>query len=86
MILLRAQHACDSVVHNPIFPSFFLLVEQDNVRKPDVLRGNIEGLDTAVILRVPLELVILPGLLNPNVGSHHLVLEVLISGEMSVCI
>ena len=54
-----------------------LLVIQDDVRPPDVVTGHVELFDPAVLLGVPLELVVSPELLHPQVGRHYLVLEVL---------
>ena len=54
-----------------------LLVVKDDVRSPDVVTGHVELLHPAILLRVPLELVVPPELLHPQVGRHYLVLEVL---------
>ena len=54
-----------------------LLVIQDDVRPPDVVTGHVELLHPAVLVRVPLQLVVPPELLHPQVGRHYLVLEVL---------
>ena len=53
-----------------------LVVEHD-VRSPDVVAGHVEHLDPAVLLGVPLQLVVAPVLLHPQVGRHDLVLQVL---------
>lgn len=36
----------------------------------------MKHLDTAVFLGLPLELVVVPGLLYPQVGGHNLVLQI----------
>ena len=54
-----------------------LLVVEDNVRPPDVIGGNVEHVDAAVLLRVPLKLVVVPVLFHPQVGRHDLVFQVL---------
>ena len=36
------------------------LVVQHDVRQPDVLRGHVQGLDAAVLGRVPRQLVVVP--------------------------
>ena len=38
---------------------------------------HVETLDPAVLIRVPHQLVVAPELLNPQVGGHYLVLQVL---------
>ena len=53
-----------------------LVVEHD-VWSPDVVAGHVEHLDPAVLLGVPLQLVVAPVLLHPQVGRHDLVLQVL---------
>ena len=55
----------------------YLLVIEDNVREPDVSGGNMETVDPSVLLRVPAELVVVPVLLYPQVGRHHLLPQVL---------
>ena len=52
------------------------LVVQHNVWQPDVVGGNMEVLDAAVVCGVPLELVVDPLLLHPHVGDHDLPLHV----------
>ena len=52
------------------------LVVQHNVWQPDVVGGNMEVLDAAVVRGVPLELVVDPLLLHPHVGDHDLPLHV----------
>ena len=42
-----------------------------------MVAGHVELLDAAVLQRVPLELVVAPELLHPQVGRHDLVLQVL---------
>ena len=54
-----------------------LLIVKDNVRSPDVVAGHVELPHPAVLHRVPLELVIPPELLHPQVGRHDLVLQIL---------
>ena len=54
-----------------------LLVVEDDVWQPDVCGGDVETVDAAVLLRVPAELVVVPVLLYPQVGRHHLLPEVL---------
>ena len=53
------------------------LVVKDNVRSPDVIRWNMQHVDPAVLLGVPLQLVVTPELLHPQVGGHDLVLKIL---------
>ena len=55
----------------------FLLVVEDDVRSPDVVRRYVKHVDPAILSRVPLELVVSPVLLHPQVGRHDLVLQVL---------
>ena len=55
----------------------FLLVVEDDVRSPDVVRRYGKHVATAILSRVPLELVVSPVLLHPQVGRHDLVLQVL---------
>ena len=43
----------------------------------------METVDPAVLLRVPAELVVVPVLLYPQVGRHHLLPEVLKSSSVS---
>ena len=54
-----------------------LLVVKDDIRSPDVVTGHVELFHPAVLLRVPLQLVVPPELLHPQVGRHDLVLQVL---------
>ena len=54
-----------------------LLVIEDDVRQPDVSGGNMETVPPAVLLRVPAQLVVVPVLLYPQVGRHHLLPQVL---------
>ena len=54
-----------------------LLVVEDDVREPDVGGGNMETVPPAVLLGVPAQLVVVPVLLYPQVGRHHLLTEVL---------
>ena len=58
-----------------------LLVVQNDVRSPDVICGDVETLHSSVLLRVPHQLVIPPELLNPQIGCHNLVLQVLKIGR-----
>ena len=46
-----------------------------------MVAGHVELLDAAVLQRVPLELVVAPELLHPQVGRHDLVLQVLKHGD-----
>ena len=50
----------------------YLLVIQYYIRKPDILTGHVEVLDTSIVLRVPRELVVRPLLLHPHVGGQNL--------------
>ena len=61
-----------------------LLVIQDDVRSPDVVTGHVELFDPAVLLGVPLEFVVSPELLHPQVGRHYLVLEVLKTENLNI--
>ena len=54
-----------------------LLVVEDDVREPDVGGGNMETVHPAVLLGVPAQLVVVPVLLYPQVGRHHLLPQVL---------
>ena len=54
-----------------------LLVIKHDVREPDVSGGNMQTVDPSVLLRVPAELVVVPVLLYPQVGRHHLLPQVL---------
>ena len=54
-----------------------LLVIKHDVREPDVSGGNMETVDPSVLLRVPPQLVVVPVLLYPQVGRHHLLPQVL---------
>ena len=54
-----------------------LLVIQDDVRSPDVVTRHMQHLNSAILLGVPLQLVVAPVLLHPQVGRHDLVLQVL---------
>ena len=67
---LRRPHRAEASVRS-------LLVIQDDVRSPDVVSWDVEALDSAVLLRIPHQLVIPPELLNPQIGCHNLVLQVL---------
>ena len=49
-----------------------LLVVQYYIRKPDILTGHMEVLDSSIVLRVPGELVVRPLLLHPHVGGQDL--------------
>lgn len=53
-----------------------LLVVEDNVRTPYVIGGDVKHFDAAILLGLPLELVVVPGLLHPQVGGHYLVLQI----------
>ena len=61
------------------FPA--LLVVKNDIRSPDVISWDVEALDSPVLLRIPHELVIPPELLNPQIGCHNLVLQVLKIGR-----
>ena len=61
------------------------LVVEDNVRSPDVISRHVETLDPPVLLWVPLQLVVAPVLLHPQVGRHDLVLEVLKTTGIKIC-
>ena len=39
--------------------------------------GNMEYVDTAILLRIPGQLVVVPQLLDPQVGRHYLVTQIL---------
>ena len=53
-----------------------LVVEHD-VRSPDVVTGHVKHLNPSILLGVPLQLVVTPVLLHPQVGRHDLVLQIL---------
>ncbi len=57
--------------------STFSLVVEHDVRPPDVVGGHVQHVDAAVLRRVPLQLVVVPVLLHPQVRRHDLVLQVL---------
>ena len=71
---LDAQHQSKPVATPGLRDS--LVVEHD-VRSPDVVTGHVELPPPAVLHRVPLELVVPPELLHPQVGRHDLVFQVL---------
>ena len=54
-----------------------ILVIKDDVWQPDVSGGNMETVHPAVLLGVPAQLVVVPVLLDPQVGRHHLLPQVL---------
>ena len=54
-----------------------ILVIKHDVREPDVSGGNMQTVNPTVLLRVPAELVVVPVLLYPQVGRHHLLPQVL---------
>ena len=62
-----------------------LLVVEDDIGPPDVIRRDMKHVDPTVLSRVPLELVVPPVLLHPQVGRHDLVLQVLNRGDF-ICI
>ena len=70
----------DRVRHRDQWWDLLLVVEND-VRPPDVVSRDVETLDSAVLLGIPHELVIPPELLNPQIGCHNLVLQVLKIGR-----
>ena len=53
-----------------------LLVEKNDIRKPNMLRGHIQHFHSTIIRRIPFHLVIHPFLFQPNVSRHHLIFEV----------
>ena len=57
------------------------LVVKDDIRAPDVISWHVEALDSPVLLGIPHQLVIPPELLNPQIGCHNLVLQVLKIGK-----
>ena len=63
----------------------FLLVVKHDIRSPDVVTGHVELLHPTVLVRVPLQLVVPPELLHPQVGRHYLVLEVLKTTGIKIC-
>ena len=70
-----------------------LLVIQDNIRQPDLLAGNVEDIDTAVLAGIPSKFIVVPflgapnenskfssvdsHLFQPDIGSHDLILLIL---------
>ena len=55
-----------------------LPVVKHNVRQPNFIAGNPDPGDAAEIFGVPYQQLIVPLLIQPHVGRHHLVLLVLI--------
>ena len=60
-----------------VFFRLHLLVVQHNVWSPDVVTGYMQLFDSPILVWVPLELVVSPELLYPQVGGHNLVLQIL---------
>ena len=56
---------------------WYSLVVEDDVGEPDVGGGHVEAVDPAVLLGVPPQLVVKPVLLDPQVGRHHLLPQIL---------
>lgn len=54
-----------------------LLIVQYNVGSPDVIGGNVEHMDPAVLFGLPAKFVIVPRLFNPKVGGHDLIFQIL---------
>jgi len=52
------------------------IVEKNDIRKPNMLRGHIQHFHSTIIRRIPFHLVIHPFLFQPNVSCHHLIFEV----------
>ena len=71
------QSHCHTVTQSQCHTVPALLVVKNDVRSPDVVSWDVEALDSAVLLRIPHQLVIPPELLNPQIGCHNLVLQVL---------
>ena len=76
-ILAHLKYTLDSTLDS-------LVVEHD-VREPDVGGGHVKAVHAPVLLGVPPELVIKPVLLDPQVGSHHLLAEVLGELHFIIC-
>ena len=51
-----------------------LLVVQHYIWPPNVIGRNVKLFDTSILLGVPNQLVVIPKLFNPQIGSHDLVL------------
>ena len=60
-----------------VFFRLHLLVVEHNVWSPDVVTGYMQLFDSPILVWVPLELVVSPELLYPQVGGHNLVLQIL---------
>ena len=60
-----------------LYVKVFSLVIQHDVWEPDVCGGDMEAVHSPVLLGVPPELVIKPILLDPEVGRHNLLAEIL---------
>ena len=60
-----------------ILSDWFSLVVEHDVGEPDVGGGHVEAVDPAVLLGVPPQLVVKPVLLDPQVGRHHLLPQIL---------
>ena len=60
-----------------LYLGLILLVVEDDVGPPDVVGRDVETLHSPVLLGVPHQLVISPELLNPQIGCHNLILQIL---------
>lgn len=60
-----------------VYPLKDLLVEQNDVRQPNVIRRHVQHFQAAVIVGVPFQIAVEPFLDQPNAGGHHLTFEIL---------
>lgn len=52
------------------------VIEQHNVRSPDILRRNIQHFNPSILIGIPSKFIVEPFLRNPQVRGHNLVLQV----------
>lgn len=60
-----------------VYPWKRLLVEQNDVRQPNVIRRHVQHFQAAIIVGVPFQIAVEPFLDQPNAGGHHLTFEIL---------
>ena len=54
-----------------------LLVVEDDIGPPDVIRGHVKHVHPSVLCRIPTHFVVHPRLFHPQIGGHYLVTQVL---------
>lgn len=69
------QRNCNRHVES--FETLSLLVVENDVGKPNVLGWNVELGYAAVFSRIPFEFMILPLVLQPDVGRKNLIFQIL---------